>query len=147
RNGAPFGMRCHVPASHLKNGFIGFLLILALLCALVVSAVLNLTRSVEHLRTTEQSRYQSTVLATEYKLLTQAMSRNVMAFVSTEQPEFLEAYEQLSTLLSGMLERFTSAGFTPEELGKLEQAHAAQRALMAVEREAIQTASGQFDDG
>ena len=131
----------------LKNGFFGFLLILALLCAIVVSAVLNLTQSVEHLRTTEQSRYQSTVQATEYKLLTQAMSRNVMAFVSTEQPEFLEAYEQLSTLLSGMLERFTSAGFTPEELGKLEQAHAAQRALMAVEREAIQTASGQFDDG
>ena len=139
----------------LKKGFIVFLLILGVLSALVVTAVVNLTRSVDHLRETQQSRYDSTVLATEYKNLTQAMTRDAMAFVSTEQPEFLESYEARVAQLRGagtpqhpgMRERFLTAGFTPEELEVMSAAHAAQLELMAVEREAIQTASGQFDDG
>lgn len=142
----------------LKKGFIIFLLILGVLSALVVSAVLNLTSRVDQLRATEASRYKSTRLATKYKNLTQAMTRNVMAFVSTEQPEFLEAYEKQIALLRGhadsgnsnetpLLTRFRQLGFTVAELAKLETAQAAHIALMEVEREAIQTASGQFDDG
>ena len=142
----------------LKKGFIVFLLILGVLSALVVTAILNLTRSVEHLRQTEESRYHSTLLATEYKNLTQAMTRDVMAFVSTEQPEFIESYEQHVAYVNGensnaadagpsLLERFRAAGFTPGEMATLESAHAAHVELMAVERKAIETASGQFDDG
>ncbi len=139
----------------LKKGFIFFLITLGVLSALVVTAVVNLARSVDHLRDTQQSRYASTLLATEYKNLTQAMTRDVMAFVSTEQPEFLESYDAGAARLEGdgtrerpgMLERFAAAGFTPDEMALLESAHTAQRELMAVEREAIQTASGQFDDG
>ncbi|NYT24260.1 HAMP domain-containing protein [Alcaligenaceae bacterium] len=142
----------------LKKGFIVFLLILGLLSAMVVTAVVNLSGSVDHLRLIEQSRYQSTRLATEYKNLTQAMTRDAMAFISTEQPEFLESYEQHVAILNGnagdaagrrqaMLERFREAGFTREEMEKLESAHAAHIELMKEEKEAIQTASGQFDDG
>src|SRR5690554_4462440 len=133
----------------LKKGFIAAILILCLLCALVLTAVLNLTRSVEHLRSTEQSRYNSTLLATEYKLLTQAITRNVMAYVATEQPEFLEAYESLAEQLLQFNEsqRLEAARFTPQELDILEAAHQAQLELMRTEREAIQTASGQFHDG
>lgn len=133
----------------LKKGFIAAILILCLLCALVLTAVLNLTRSVEHLRSTEQSRYNSTLLATEYKLLTQALTRNVMAYVATEQPEFLEAYESLAEQLLQFNEsqRLEAARFTPQELDILEAAHQAQLELMRTEREAIQTASGQFHDG
>lgn len=142
----------------LKKGFVVFLLILGMLSALVVTAVVNLTSRVEHLRHTEQSRYESTRLAAEYKSLTEAMTRDVMAYVSTEQPEFLERYEAAAVLLDGtggpdqdgqegFIQRFRNAGFTPQELDRLESAHAAHRELMHVEREAIQTASGQFDDG
>lgn len=145
----------------LKKGFIVFLLTLCVLSALVVTAVMNLTHSVDQLRQTEQSRYDSTRLATEYKALSQAMTRDVMAFVSTEQPEFLERYErQVGRLLGrdasalpvadagpSLLERFRRAGFAPKELAKLESAHSAHQQLMKVEREAIETASGQFDDG
>ena len=142
----------------LKKGFIAFVFVLGASAALVAGAIFNLTRSVDHLRQTELSRYHSTLLATEYKSLTQAMTRDVMAFVSTEQPEFLERYKQHAALLVGndanragheapMLARFHSAGFTTEELAALESAHAAHIELMAVEKEAIETASGQFDDG
>lgn len=142
----------------LKKGFIVFLVILGLLSAMVVTAVINLSGSVDNLRRIEQSRYDSTRLATEYKGLTQAMTRDAMAFISTEQPEFLERYDQHVAILNGangdaakqqqaMLEQFRTAGFTPEEMAKLESAHAAHVDLMKVEREAIQTASGQFDDG
>ncbi len=142
----------------LKKGFIFFLLVLGLLSTLVFTAIFNLTRSVEHLRQTEESRYQSTLLATEYKNLTQAMTRDVMAFVSTEQPEFLESYEAQVALLQGyagdgagiqpaILERFRAAGFTAEEMAVLESAYTDHLELMKVEKQAIETASGQFDDG
>src|SRR5690606_32815491 len=142
----------------LKTGFIAFLLVLGVLSALVISAIFNLTRSVDHLRQTEESRYHSTLLATDYKNLTQAMTRDVMAFVSTEQPEFLESYERQVAYLTGagaedgqlqpaVLERFRAAGFTKEEMAALESAHAAHLELMKVEKQAIETASGQFDDG
>ena len=140
----------------LKKGFIGFLLILGLLSALVATAVVNLTGSVERLRKTEQSRYQSTRLATEYKGLTQAMTRDVMAFVSTEQPEFLENHERLAATLyeadgassrPPLIQQFRNAAFTAEEMQLLERAHASHLELMKVEKEAIETASGQFDDG
>lgn len=138
----------------LKKGFIVFLLILGVLSALVVTAVLNLGRSVDSLRQTQESRYESTRLATEYKNLTQAMTRDVMAFVSTEQPEFLQSYETLLSRLEGkiddgpgMWERIARAGFPPQEKERLDAARSALAELILVQREAIQTASGQFDDG
>ncbi len=138
----------------LKKGFIVFLLILSVLSALVVTAVFNLSRSVDSLRQTQESRYESTRLATEYKNLTQAMTRDAMAFVSTEQPEFLESYESLVNQLQGepetgggMWQRIEEAGFAAQEKEKLNAARSALTDLMRVQREAIQTASGQFDDG
>ena len=142
----------------LKKGFIAFLLVLGVLSAMVVTAIFNLTHSVNELRQTEESRHHSTLLANEYKNLTQAMTRDVMAFVSTEQPEFLASYQQLVSGLSGtatgasdsrtsVLERFRTAGFTDEEMAVLESAYGAHLKLMQVEKEAIETASGQFDDG
>src|SRR5690606_22565172 len=56
-------------------------------------------------------------------------------------------YTTLFRSQEGFIQRFRNAGFTPQELDRLESAHAAHRELMHVEREAIQTASGQFDDG
>lgn len=139
----------------LKKGFILFLLLVGVLTALVISATFNLTRSVNHLQRMEASRYESSLLASEFKSLTQAMTRDVMAFVSTEQPEFLESYEASRRSLLGeqadgapsMQARFHIGGFTEEELAALQAAHAAQLALMGVERQAIETAKGEFDDG
>lgn len=142
----------------LKKGFIAFLLVLGVLSAMVATAIFNLTRSVDHLRQTEESRYHSTLLATEYKNLCQAMTRDAMAFVSTEQPEFLESYQQQVAYLTGaqaegseprasVLERIRAAGFTDDEMAALESAYSAHLDLMKVEKEAIETASGQFDDG
>src|SRR3546814_10031895 len=117
-----------------KKSFFCFLAILILLSLLVLSALRNLTGSIEHLKTTEQRRYQATELATAYKSLTQAMTRDVMAFVASEQPEFQESHKRLTAVLHGqapdshgvqqaMLDRFRHAGFTAQEMAKLESAH------------------------
>src|SRR3546814_6404873 len=84
----------------LKKSFFVFLAILILLSLLVLSALRNLTGSIEHLKTTEQRRYQATELATAYKSLTQAMTRDVMAFVASEQPEFQESHKRLTAVRS-----------------------------------------------
>ncbi|MGB3289875.1 MAG: methyl-accepting chemotaxis protein [Burkholderiaceae bacterium] len=142
----------------MKKSFIAFLAILFLLSMLMLSALRNLTDSMDRLKTTEQRRYQATELATAYKSLTQAMTRDVMAFVASEQPEFQESYQHLADVLHGrapdaggtrqaMLERFRGAGFTADEMAKLESAHAQILEIGLTEKEAISTASGQFDDG
>jgi methyl-accepting chemotaxis protein len=142
----------------LKKSFIAFLAVLVVLSLLVLSALHNLTGSIEHLKTTEQHRYQATELATAYKSLTHAMTRDVMAFVASEQPEFQESYRHLTAVLHGkapdeqgiqqaMLDRFRNAGFTADEMTRLESAHRQITELAATEKEAISTASGQFDDG
>jgi methyl-accepting chemotaxis protein len=142
----------------LKKSFFVFLAILVVLSLLVLSALGNLTDSIENLKTTEQRRYQATELATAYKSLTQARTRDVMAFVASEQPEFQESYQHLTAVLHGkapdgngvqeaMLDRFRNAGFTTDEMARLESAHAQIMELAATEKAAISTASGQFDDG
>ncbi|RTZ47790.1 HAMP domain-containing protein [Candidimonas sp. SYP-B2681] len=142
----------------LKKNFIFFLLTLSLLSILVLTALYNLNRSTNNLKEIETRRYAATALATEYKNLIQAMMRDVMAFVSTEQPEFQEAYLHRAAILHGratdehgiqepMVERFRRLGFTVDEMAKLESAHAQSIELGKTEIEAISTASGQFDDG
>src|SRR3546814_10936009 len=85
----------------LKKSFFVFLAILILLSLLVLSALRNLTGSIEHLKTTEQRRYQDTELAIAYKSLTQAMKRDVMAFVASEQPELMESHKRLTAVING----------------------------------------------
>ncbi|NYT82957.1 HAMP domain-containing protein [Alcaligenaceae bacterium] len=142
----------------LKKSFIIFLIILTLLSALVLTAVHNLTRSIGYLKDIERQREQATALATQYKNLTQAMTRDVMAFVASEQPEFHESYKHLTAVLHGkapdqggtqqaMIERFHNAGFTDDELAQLQSAHEQIIELAKTEVEAISTAKGEFDDG
>ncbi len=142
----------------LKKSFILFLALLALLSLMVLSALQNLALSTERLKAAEQHRYEATKLATEYKSLAEALMRNVMAFVASEQPEFHERYQQLTDILHGraghaqglrqaLIERFRLAAFTPAEMEKLEAAHAQIAERGKTEIEAISTASGQFDDG
>ncbi|HWL28907.1 MAG TPA: methyl-accepting chemotaxis protein, partial [Burkholderiaceae bacterium] len=142
----------------LKKSFIAFLLVLSLLSLMVLAALHNLYRSIDELRTTEQYRYQATELATLYKALTQARTRDVMAFVATEQPEFLDSYRHLGEILAGkapdasgqqqeMIARFETLGFTPDEMAKLRYADEHIARLSVIENEAISTARGEFDDG
>lgn len=121
-------------------------------------ALSNLARSANRLKEVEELRYNATELATEYKELTRAMTRSVMAFVATEQPEFQEAYVRDTAILQGrapdrhgvqkaMIDRFKKGGFTQQEMAKLEAAYAQSLELAKTEKEAISTVSGQFDDG
>lgn len=142
----------------LKNGFIIFLAILALFCGLVFSALNNVANSIAHLQETESKRLHATELASQYKDYAQALTRHAMAFVSSEQPEFEEAYFHITDLLQGkaadasghstpLLERFRQADFNETEMAAVEAAFAATQALAAQEIKAINTAKGVEDDG
>src|SRR5690606_34037380 len=118
---------------------------------MVLAALHNLYQSIDKLKRTEQYRYQATELATLYKTLTQARTRDVMAFVATEQPEFLDSYRHLGDILAGkapdakgiqkpMMARFEALGFTSDEMDKLHYADGHIAKLALVEHEAISTA-------
>ena len=142
----------------LKNGFIIFLAVLGLCCALAFSALRNVADSIEHLQETESKRLHATELASRYKDYAQALTRHAMAFVSSEQPEFEEAYFHVADLLHGkaadaagdstpLIERFRRADFTAAEMETVESAFAATQALAEQEIKAIHTAKGLEDDG
>lgn len=142
----------------LKHRFSLFLLTLIALSALVAGSITYLTRSTEQLHAIEKQRYETTQLANEFKAIVQAMSRNVMAFVSSEQPEFQENYLRLKGALEGsvagadgvikpMLARFGEVGVSPTEMQTLESAMFQITELAQIQAEAMSTASGQFDDG
>ena len=142
----------------LKNGFIIFLLVLGLCCALTFSALRNVAGSIQHLQQTESKRLRATELAAMYKDYAQALTRHAMAFVSSEQPEFEEAYLHVTDLLNGkaadstgdstpLIERFRRADFTAAEMETVESAFAATQALAQQEIKAMNTAKGLEDDG
>ncbi len=141
----------------LKKSFIIFLAILIILSVLVLTALHNLTRSTEKLINAEHQREYATALATQYKGLTQAMTRDVMAFVATEQTEFDDSYKHLTAVLHGeapdemgvqlaMVDRFRDSVFTTEEQEKLEAIQQQIIELAKTEVEAISTAKGEFND-
>ncbi len=142
----------------LKTGFVLFLGVLLLLTLLVFVSLQNLNRSVEHLKSLEEQRRSTSQLAQQYKDYVQALTRNAMAFVSSEQPEFEEAYIHFQDLMEGravdaqgeslpIADKFRRAGLTSTEIDTLESAFEQNRQLAALERQAINTAKGLFDDG
>jgi methyl-accepting chemotaxis protein len=142
----------------VKHRFLLFFFTLLALSALVTVAINNQTRSAKILQAIEQQRYQTSQLANEFKTIVGTMSRNVMAFVSSEQPEFQENYLKLAAVIAGtaagadgqsssILDRFRAAGITAAEEQTLERALSQLSELAHTQREAMSTASGQFDDG
>ncbi|HLU20560.1 MAG TPA: methyl-accepting chemotaxis protein [Pusillimonas sp.] len=139
----------------LKRAFALFLMVLAVFCALTLGAIQNVTDSIEHLQEIEQKRLKASRLAAQYKDYAQALTRHAMAFVSSEQPEFEEAYTDVSNQLYGtsdasstaLIQHFRNADFTAEELALIEDAFATTQALSELEVKAINTAKGIEDDG
>src|SRR5690606_19450625 len=97
-------------------------------------------------------------LAQQYKDYARALTRNAMAFVSSEQPEFEKAYLHYRNLLEGravdpcgktlpMLEKYRQAGLNETEMQILESSFKQSQELALVEMQAINTAKGLFDDG
>ncbi|MGB6009177.1 methyl-accepting chemotaxis protein [Castellaniella sp.] len=146
------------PAFTLKSRFILFLSLLAVCTALVLGAVLHLLRTADTLRHTESARHQATQLATQYQALLDALTRDTMAFVASEQPEFEQQYLLDLAILTGQapdaqgvqadaLERFRRADFDAPELSMIEDAHALLLELTRIQSQAIGTAKGELDDG
>ncbi len=142
----------------LKTGFIAYFAVLGLFLALMLSALQHLTHSIEQLKQLETQRYQATALANEFKRVTESISRQTIAFVSSEQPEFQQNFERLLEVFTGrqadaggqarsMLARFEAIALPPEELAILRSAYEQTLELSKIQIEAISTASGQFDDG
>lgn len=146
------------PALTLKHRFILFFTLLALCTVLVLSAALHLLRTADALRAAESARHEATRVAGWYQALADALSRNAMAFVASEQPEFEQRYLKDLAILEGReadarglrsdaLARFRAADFDDTELGLIQEAHARLTALVRTQREAIGTAKGELDDG
>jgi methyl-accepting chemotaxis protein len=142
----------------LKKGFIVFLALLTLFSLLVLGALDNLTRSLEHIKQIETQRARATALTAEYRQYAQALTRNALAFVSVEQPEFEERYQHYSAIMDGraldadgltlpLLKKLENADFSVAEMNTLKATYAKTQELAKTETEAINTAKGLFDDG
>ena len=147
-----------LPTLLLKHRFLLFFMVLAVLSAGVIAALEHAKGRLEQLKLIEHQRYHTTVLAHQLKQKTDAMTRHVMAFVSSEQPEFQQNYYNLWGQLKGThpdergiqqhyIDRLKDTGINDEELRTLHHAFEQLEALTLTQIEAMNTASGQFDDG
>lgn len=142
----------------LKKSFACFLAVLTGFSFLVLGALDNLTRSIEHLKQIETQRTHATQLTHEYKGYAQALTRNAMAFVATEQPEFEERYKRYTAIMNGkaldsegrtqtMMKKIEGADFSAAEMHTLASTYEKTQELAKTEIEAMNTAKGLFDDG
>lgn len=138
----------------LKAGFIGYFVLLLMFALLMFGALKNLTHTIAQLQQAQDSRFQVSSLVNAFNATTQAMARNAMAFVSSEQPEFEQQFqanqEQLlapSSSENSLSARLQHAPLNDTERDWFERAYALALEVAAVQKEAMSTASGQFDDG
>lgn len=140
----------------IKTGFIAYFTLLSLFSLLILGVTQHLLRSQDHLQKLEENRYLATSLANRFKSATAALSRQTIAFVSTEQIEFKQQFEselqQFKQTAAGthtpvLLQEFHDLPFTTKELASIESAYEQTLELSKIQREAISTAAGEFDDG
>ena len=142
----------------LKTGFIAYFAILSLFLVLMLIALQHLSSSIEQRKHLEAQRHQTTALSKDFKRISELLSRQAIAFVSSEQIEFQDNFRHLLAVFTGaqadqdgvtlaMLERFRDLELEPTEQDLLRSAYEQTLALSQVQSEAIQTASGQFEDG
>ena len=142
----------------LKTGFIAYLAILSLFLILMLVALQHLSSSIEQRKHLEAQRHQTTALSKDFKRISELLSRQAIAFVSSEQIEFQDNFSHLLAVFTGkqadqdgtvqaMLDRFQGLELEPAEQDLLRSAYEQTLALSQTQSEAIQTASGQFDDG
>ncbi|CAM5432972.1 methyl-accepting chemotaxis protein [Alcaligenes phenolicus] len=141
-----------------KTGFIAYFAILSLFLILMLIALQHLSSSIEQRKHLEAQRHQTTALSKDFKRISELLSRQAIAFVSSEQIEFQDNFRHLLAVFTGaqadqdgvtlaMLERFRDLELEPAEQDLLRSAYEQTLALSQVQSEAIQTASGQFEDG
>ncbi len=142
----------------LKTGFIAYFAILSLFLILMLIALQHLSSSIEQRKHLEAQRHQTTALSKDFKRISELLSRQAIAFVSSEQIEFQDNFRHLLAVFTGaqadqdgvalaMLDRFRDLELEPAEQDLLRSAYEQTLALSQVQSEAIQTASGQFEDG
>ncbi len=141
----------------LKTGFIAYFAILSLFLVLMLIALQHLSSSIEQRKHLEAQRHQTTALSKDFKRISELLSRQAIAFVSSEQIEFQDNFRHLLAVFTGaqadqdgvtlaMLDRFRDLELEPAEQDLLRSAYEQTLALSQVQSEAIQTASGQFED-
>ena len=142
----------------LKTGFIAYFAVLSLFLILMLIALQHLSNSIEQRKHLEAQRHQTTALSKDFKRISESISRQAIAFVSSEQVEFQDHFRHLLALFTGtqpdqdgiaqaMLERFNGLNLNPAEQGLLRSAYEQTLELAQTQSEAIQTASGQFEEG
>lgn len=137
----------------LKRGFIVYFALLTVFALLTYSTLNHLTRTIAQLQQAETSRYQVSHLLSTFNALTEAMAYNAMAFVSSQQPEFkadfdnqqsqFQAPADTSNSLQAQIE---TAPLSPTEKDWFNAAYALALKLSHEQKEAISTASGEFEE-
>lgn len=137
----------------LKRGFIVYFALLAVFALLTYSTLSHLTRTIAQLQQAETSRYQVSYLLSTFNALTEAMAYNAMAFVSSQQPEFKADFDSQQSQFqapadtpNSLQAQIETAPLSPTEKDWFNAAYALALKLSHEQKEAISTASGEFEE-
>ncbi len=140
---------------------VGALCILSML--VLVFCVSKIFTSSQMLQKAEEERYASSLLAQEVRVLSDGLTANARAYVSTGDPRFEEEYWNLADIQVGakprpessliapgrkvdLIDLMKEAGFTPDELFLIEESVKISTDLIQLEEVALNAAKGVFKD-
>lgn len=137
----------------IKSSFIVYFVLLVVFALLTYSALIHLTRTITQLQQAQTTRFQVAHSINEFTSITEAMARDAMAFVSSEQPEFKQRYEQHASVFHGAPDHPQSLRYLIQtsplaeaEQKGFEQAYALAAELSSAQKNALAIASGEIED-
>ncbi|AQS50801.1 hypothetical protein PAEH1_03065 [Paenalcaligenes hominis] len=135
----------------IKSSFIVYFVLLVVFALLTYSALIHLTRTITQLQQAQTTRFQVAHSINEFTSITEAMARDAMAFVSSEQPEFKQRYEQYAAVFHGAKDHPQSlrhlihtSPLSEQEKKRFEQAYSLATQLSTAQKDALAIATGEI---
>jgi methyl-accepting chemotaxis protein len=141
----------------LKRSFTVFFLGNLLLSIVLIAAMQLLKVSEQKILQAGDVRYQSFMVAEALAKNTAQLTQMVRSYVTTQKPEYETRYNDIVAVTTGQkpradgrtiaLEEFMrEQGFSPQELGQLQQAQGHMGVVIQIEEEAMKAVKGIFKD-
>ncbi len=130
---------------------------------MLIVCVVQVFRGVEQLKSAEESRYRSALLAQEVRILSEGLTSNARFYVSTGNEDFEKTYWYLADVQTGATERpqnsliapgekidlldlMKNSGFTPQEMQFMETSVNISNDLILLEEKAMNAVKGLYQN-
>ncbi len=142
----------------LKKLFLSVFILFSILLICMGVLIVSMLQNQQDLNNAQQTRYLSYLVANEFSLSSQDLTRLARTYATTGDPRYEAMYHDIIAIRNGekpgpdgktisLTQKMKDLGFSPEEFALLDKALAESNDLVSVEVKAMNAVKGLFDDG